>query len=44
MNEATTILTRAGPYDQFHGRGLEATEVIAALLNVDPADWSPAHA
>lgn len=26
------------PYDQFHGRGLEATEEIAALLSVAPTD------
>ena len=26
------------PYDQFHGRGLEATEEIAALLSAGPAD------
>ena len=26
------------PYDHFHGRGLEATEEIAALLPVSPAD------
>lgn len=32
-----TIETLA-PYDQFHGRGLEATEEIAALLQVDAGD------
>ena len=26
------------PYDQFHGRGLEATQEIAAMLQVAPAD------
>lgn len=26
------------PYDQFHGRGLEATEEIAGLLGIAPAD------
>lgn len=26
------------PYDQFHGRGLEATEDVAALVGVRPAD------
>lgn len=26
------------PYDQFHGRGLEATEELAASLTVSPAD------
>jgi ubiquinone/menaquinone biosynthesis C-methylase UbiE len=26
------------PYDQFHGRGLEATDEIAATLTVSPAD------
>jgi len=26
------------PYDQFHGRGLEATEDMAALVSVRPAD------
>lgn len=26
------------PYDQFHGRGLEATEEIAALLEIAPTD------
>jgi len=26
------------PYDQFHGRGLEVTEEIAAMLEVTPAD------
>jgi len=26
------------PYDQFHGRGLEATQEIAAMLKVAPTD------
>lgn len=31
------------PYDQFHGRGLEATMEIAGLMQAGPAaDWSSA--
>jgi ubiquinone/menaquinone biosynthesis C-methylase UbiE len=31
-------LEALAPYDQFHGRGLEATEEIADLIEVGPAD------
>lgn len=38
VDPAHPTLEQLAPYDQFHGRGLEATEEIAALLAVSPAD------
>ena len=38
VDPAHPTLEALAPYDQFHGRGLEATEEIAALLSAGPAD------
>lgn len=38
VDPAHPQLETLAPYDQFHGRGLEATEEIAAMLQVAPAD------
>ncbi len=38
VDPARPRLDELAPYDQFHGRGLEATEEIAALLQVSAAD------
>lgn len=38
VDPAHPQLESLAPYDQFHGRGLEATEEIAALLHVTPTD------
>lgn len=38
VDPAHPRLETLAPYDQFHGRGLEATEEIAAMLQVAPAD------
>ena len=38
VDPARPTIEALAPYDQFHGRGLEATEEIAALLTVAPTD------
>src|SRR5690348_7816919 len=38
VDPAQPTLEELAPYDQFHGRGLEATEDIAALCTVRPTD------
>jgi SAM-dependent methyltransferase len=38
IDPAHPTIEALAPYDQFHGRGMEATEEIAGMLNVAPTD------